>query len=263
MNKEPLITLADFGLDKKLKEIWTDDGYSPVYQENVRKNVVTFLSLNPSLPPNERKKATQGNNVHPPFPMIDFKQGSPYPFFKKYYEIGKKFSEPWTAIDLLYIRDSSQKKIEEIYKTDRRNFITTQVQLTLEIIKEIQPKVVVVANRFVETLLLEYQPFKGIAHLDEKEIYRYEGIPFIMRESGFMGSRRIWESKSQKSLSLKKKMFAEIRKVLIKLTEQEIEMLPMDKMGVYKSRKYEEVIYWRDRKKYLVQHLKELTDINC
>lgn len=223
-----LLNLSDFGLEKKLKVIWANnnDGndISPLYQKEVRKNVVTFLSLNPSLPPNEKKKATQGNNIHPPFPMVNCNGESPNQFYNKYYEINKTINEQWTAIDLLYIRDSNQKQISEIYKTDKgRNFIFAQIQLTLDLVKKINPKLVVVSNRFVETILLAYDGFKMNAKLCEDKIYRYEGIPFIMRESGFMGSRRHWVSKSQQSLNLKNEMYKEIKRVIIELTKQESE----------------------------------------
>ncbi len=226
LNKETmgseLQNLSDFEFNEKLRIIWDNNKcgieISPVYQAQVRKNTVTFLSLNPSLLPSEKGKASLGNNIHPPFPMIDCMKESPNPFYNKFYEINKKIiNEQWTVIDLLYIRDSNQKKIEEIYNTENgKYFINAQVQLTLDIIKKIQPKLVIVSNRFVETILLEFEEFKANAKVDNDNIYRYEGIPFIMRESGFIGSR-YWQT--EKYNNKREKMYGEINRVITQLSK--------------------------------------------
>ena len=212
-------SLSKLGLDDKLKDIWanyhglTNSAISPVYQKEVRKNVVTFLSLNPSLPPSERANPTRGNRVHTPFNMIDFEKPSPNPFYKKYYDIHEKIDEPWTAIDLLYIRDSKQNQIEQLYKSDAgKIFILNQVEITLEILKAIKPKLVIVANAFVDKVL--HENYNGRFEMNGDNIYRFDGIPFIIRESRFMGSPRLWISKKEIDQKRKETMYGEIKCVL-------------------------------------------------
>jgi len=114
--------------------------------------------------------------IHPLYDWL-YQKKNPNPFYNKYYEIKEEINEPWTAIDLLYIRDSKQKQIEEIYKMINIEIYYSTIQLTLDIIKELQPKLVVVANRFVNPFFFNMRDSGWKAELDSNNIYRYEKIP--------------------------------------------------------------------------------------
>ena len=207
--------INDLYLSEKIKsrllDLWDknknhyDLNFFPLFPDKVKRNCLLFLSLNPSL--------SDKKNVSITYPMLNssksFENNDPKPHqhFKKFFEIQNEIKENWTFLDLLYIRNSSQPAIVQLYK-EKPEFIISQVKVTIEIINEIKPKLVVVANRFVETILL--QEYEQTKFKMENTIYCLEGIPFIMRESGFMGSWRHWKNNKE----LKEIMYTEIKRVL-------------------------------------------------
>lgn len=195
----------DLKVDLKLQKIWSDrytekeEILAPLYQMELLKNEVTFLSINPSLPPNGRISATKGYYPHPPYPIIDYKKDKKeiYPFFRKFYEIAEALNQPWTMLDLLYERESTQAELEIKYnsKTINENdktFLINQIKLTFEILENIKPKVVVISNAGTDKLIhFNLKDLKIIQELPCEEnsfIYRLNGIPFISNESRFLGS---------------------------------------------------------------------------
>ena len=56
-----------------------------------------------------------------------------------------KYEDDWTYIDLFYFRETEQVKIQEIIKYDTE-FLINQLEITNEIIKEINPELIVVCN---------------------------------------------------------------------------------------------------------------------
>ena len=216
---ETELNFLTLNITNRLTDVWSkyeNNEYSkfgPLMPEKSIKNVVTFLSLNPSLPPQFLKSAKEDGMKATSYPFTDFRnKEKPYPFFKKFYQIGNEINEPWTSIDLLYIRDSDQENILKMYKNmEARNFIYEQVQITLDLLVEMEPKLVIVSNSLVENILLNYS-FNENAKLDENNIYRFKNIPFIMNESKFIGSRQHWNSTSKEHL--KEKMYNEIRRVI-------------------------------------------------
>lgn len=192
-------------VDVKLEKIWSQRHIennqitSPLYQQDVLKNTISFLSLNPSLPPSERVDATLGYKPHPPYPMIDYNKNKKeiYPFFRKFYEIGEALNQPWTMLDLLYERESTQAELEIKYnpktiEENDKNFLQNQILLTFEILEKIKPKVVVISNAGTYKLIhFNLKDLKITQELPCKEngfIYKLNGIPFISTESSFLGS---------------------------------------------------------------------------
>ncbi len=209
-------------VEPRLNKVWEDfykdpTSYPPLYPRDVKANIVLFLSLNPSMSPNS-KDAKKGYICEDFYPNLDcsktYVENKTVPHFKKFFEIGEEINENWTFLDLLYLRDSSQSAVMSMYKSEKgKIFIGEQVKLTLEIIKEIKPKLVIVANRFVDTLLhnSEIAGFKSISALDGENIYRWKGTPFIIKETGFLGDRR-W--KMDRYRSARENMYSEIDSVL-------------------------------------------------
>lgn len=216
-----IFTLKEY-LNPKLKKIWSnyysyDNPIAPMFPESVVKNEVLFLSLNPSLPPfvkDVENGFTQSNPWRFLNSRISYEENESVPHFKKFFKIQKEISENWTFLDLLYLRKSKQLDIENSYKIENeRNFILEQAKLTLDLIAEIKPKLVIVANSFTEKIIHDKKQtiFNFNASLDNDFVYRYENIPFITRESKFLGSR-FWDSEKNKDRY--ENMINEVRRVL-------------------------------------------------
>lgn len=201
---ERLNLKEDLQVDNKLEKIWSDyysdkeTTIAPLYQMEVLKNVITFLSINPSLTPSGKKDATKGYYPHPPYSMINYETTNIL-FFRKFYEIGEELNQPWTMLDLLYERESTQSDLEIKYspktiKESDKNFLLNQIKLTFEIFENIKPKVVVISNAGTDKLI--HSNLKDLGIIQELPcnkngfVYKLNGIPFISNESRFLGSRQ-------------------------------------------------------------------------
>jgi hypothetical protein len=204
-NTKKTINLIDqLYVDKKLEAIWSEyytedrNPISGVFQAEILKNAVTFLSLNPSLRPKDRQVATRGYYPEKPYPLIDWNaENSPNSFYKKFYNLGESINS-WTAIELLYVRESSQKDLESKFASKStiekdKLFLINQMKLTFEILSELNPKIVVVSNALTDKLIHKY-----LLELNLKQelptekngwIYRINGVPFITDQSRYLGSR--------------------------------------------------------------------------
>ena len=211
--------LKDY-LNPKLEKIWSkyygnENSIAPMFPETVLKNEILFLSLNPSLS-TVIKDIEYGNTQPKPWRFlnsnISYEENKSVPHFKKFFQIQNEINKNWTFLDLLYIRKSKQLDIENSYK-EEKEFILHQAKLTLEIIEEIKPKLVIVTNSFADKILHDKNQniLNFNAYLDDKNIYRYNNIPFITRESKFLGSR-FWNTNKYKTHY--EKMLSEILRVL-------------------------------------------------
>lgn len=205
-NSLPTINLKnDLSVDKKLEKIWSDynsnsdqEQLSGLFQKDVLKNVVTYLSLNPSLQPKDRANAQKGNYPAVPYNLIDWNRpNAEYKFFQKFYDLGKEIN-PWTILDLLYIRESNQDELKKKFSSNsisdhNKTFVVSQMKLTFSILKELNPKVVVVTNALTVLLIKIFSQELQLKHEvpigSNGNIYRINGIPFITNESKFLGSR--------------------------------------------------------------------------
>jgi len=193
-----------FHVDKKLEKIWSEyftedqNPISALYQTEILKNSITFLSLNPSLNLKKLDEKDKGYYPRRPYPLIDWAALKPAnPFYKKFYNLGDEI-KPWTAIELLYIRETDQKKLvtkfDSEFTTEKdKAFVINQMKLTFDIINELNPKVVVVSNlfsvRLIHKFLHELKLKQVLPNEENGWIYRINGIPFITNESRFLGSR--------------------------------------------------------------------------
>jgi len=219
-------------VDERLNKIWSNryknnvEIISPLFQEEILTNEITFLSVNPSLPPNGRVDATRGFYPHPPYPIIDCnknKEEKIYPFFRKFYEIGELLNKSWTMLDLLYERESTQAELENKYNPKTiteidKIFLQSQIKLTFEILEAIKPKVVVISNagtdKFIHNNLIDLKIIQELPCEDNGYIYKLNGIPFISIESRFLGSAQHF-NRSKKDGRLEK-LVKEIERVVNK-----------------------------------------------
>jgi hypothetical protein len=194
----------DLQVDLKLEKIWSerysdnDMPLSPLYQEEMIKNEITFLSLNHSLLPKDRLNAKRGNYPTKPYELIDSTQDKAgYRFFQKFYDLGNKIHENWTILDLLYERESIQEKLQIKYNpkditASNKKFLQSQIRLTFEILDALNPIVVVVSNAWSDKLihsnLKELNYKQEVPSKENGYVYKINNIPFITNESRFLGS---------------------------------------------------------------------------
>ena len=122
-------------LDNRVQEI-IDRGYVASKPEN--KNIL-FVGMNPSY--------ISGSVPESYIYDVD-KAVKDYPRHYMNFEslISKtRYKDDWTYIDLFFFRETDQKKLELFFKNDIK-FIVDQLLVTHEIIKFINPKIIVVAN---------------------------------------------------------------------------------------------------------------------
>lgn len=209
---------SKFAIADRLQNIWNKyptatNSLPPWYQKEVLGGVITFLSLNPSLNPNDKKSIQLGteSQLAWSYPYIYFKGSAGHSHFKKFYQIGNELDEPWTAIDLLYFRNSNQKEVNRAANSD---FVIEQMALTFEILTAMKPKAVVVSNGTVDSLIHKHQaalkltielPKPGNNHT-----YFINELPFIIKESRYISNRRLWYSSEEK----RKEMIAEIKRII-------------------------------------------------
>lgn len=210
---EVLNLREELQVDQKLEKIWSQyfndeiNTIAPLYQEEMIKNSATFLSLNPSLRPNNDAVLDFKPQT---YPMIDCKKDikvEKIPFFHKFYEIGENVKQPWALLDLLYERDSDQNNLELKYNPKTisgkdKKFLQSQIKLTFEILEKLNPKVVVVSNsgteKFIHSNLSDLGFIQEFPNEANNFIYRINRIPFIINESKFLGSPQ-WYNRSKKN----------------------------------------------------------------
>ena len=76
-------------------------------------------------------------------------------YFKKFREMSKELNLDWEHIDLFFIHETNQKKIEAqvLHKSRKLNeFGRRQIEISREAISLIQPQIVVVANAFASDI---------------------------------------------------------------------------------------------------------------
>src|SRR5690606_2517249 len=77
-----------------------------------------------------------------------------HPYFKKFKDISEKVGVGWAHIDLLFVRETNQKVVKEIEsKKLGEKFINEQLDISLTIIENVLPKIIVVNNTYARELL--------------------------------------------------------------------------------------------------------------
>lgn len=106
---------------------------------DIKKSSVLFIGMNPSF--------SKGAKIESYF--YDVKKAvEDYPkHYKNFSDLINKtdYGDNWTYIDLFFFRETNQKSLSEIIKNDAY-FIVNQLRLTYEIIRNINPDIIVVAN---------------------------------------------------------------------------------------------------------------------
>lgn len=131
-------------IEERLEQIWNKykDVDNELYERGfafcidpINDNSVLFIGLNPSF----NNGAENGNLKY-----SNNNASNLHPYFKKIKSIG---IENISHHDLLYLRETNAKKIDELLKNETGvGFIWEQLMLSKEIIEEAKPKIIIAAN---------------------------------------------------------------------------------------------------------------------
>lgn len=138
----------------KVEEIWNDaigndvagfeKGYAILKQ--IEKSSILFVGINPSSSKNDQFERIFYENSQ---------QGDVHPYFKKFQDISFKTNfKRWEHLDLLFIRETSQKKVKELFDSgaDAHQLMIRQLDLSAKMIQYSNPSVIVVSNAFAREL---------------------------------------------------------------------------------------------------------------
>jgi hypothetical protein len=217
---------------ERLESIWRsyysksirENCHSPLIPREIKTNTIVFMSINPSL---RKKDVFSAKKGYKPIPENDsyfidscIKLDKEDIHFTKFFEIGERIGQSqWTVMDLLYLRETNQQNVEKIINTELGEiFILDQMKLTFDILKEIQPKAVVVSNKGVVRLINQYSSRikLDLDYPNESNgfIYRINGIPFVTLESQYLGSQQ-WCNRDKKDGNKRLNiLISEIKRVL-------------------------------------------------
>lgn len=120
---------------------------SPLAPETIKKNTLLFVGINPAF--NEGGTIPE-EDIEIGFYTLDTQSDNHIPYFKKFKEVADYCNTEWDHLDLLFIRETNQKVIEEMTynRPDGVNFISEQLNISFNILKQLEPKIIVVANAY-------------------------------------------------------------------------------------------------------------------
>ena len=114
-----------------------------VYSQFHTGRKVLFIGLNPSF----REKQAKKEEYYKSFDATNNNDR----YFRRFPLLVENKND-WTFLDLLYIRETRQRNIENFYKREP-DFIKQQLEISKEIIKKINPEIIVVCDTFARDLL--------------------------------------------------------------------------------------------------------------
>ena len=161
-------------LNKRILELWEKDGKQarvPALYPELKKHTLLFIGLNPSLSEKGIKNVMKNEDenewiLNDLFSFFNYKDldeiksqkliefrsimKHKYSYFKKFKEISCNTGIDWEHIDLFYSYETNQKLIE---KSIHSGFYQEQLEITLDIIHELNSKIIVVENAFASKLI--------------------------------------------------------------------------------------------------------------
>ena len=78
------------------------------------------------------------------------------PYFSKFRDIAKSIDKKlnWEHIDIFFIRETNQKTVKQI-REKYPEFFQNQLSLSIEIIEELNPKIIIITSAFASRILKE------------------------------------------------------------------------------------------------------------
>lgn len=169
-------------INQRILELWQTtskeylNGLMPMLIDTPNSNQVTFIGLNPSFSEEGFSTYLQKTDDYCDidvreffaFPVsvsfnikmsadIERQMKKDYPYFKPFGNLLEGTGEEWEYLDLFYVRETSQEKLKRVilFEDKLSNFAQKQLEITKDIIEQIQPKVIVVVNALASRI------FKG------------------------------------------------------------------------------------------------------
>ena len=136
--------------------------FSPNSIAEVPDNGIIFIGINPSMIKKVRLKLIEKDDINCEFYKLTYDESKEYRYFKKFFDVARKTGLNWGHLDILYNRETNQKKVKGLLKTERgKDFIYKQCMITKTVldylIDNYNPRIFVVTNSFARDLLGRYR----------------------------------------------------------------------------------------------------------
>lgn len=174
-------------VNRQILEIWNNwnkyfpgenPQIGPLFFDNFKKNCILFIGLNPSFSQKAskriykwrmRKKLGEVEWVNQCV-NADKYHVEKHPYFHQFRKFAREINMEWEHIDLFFYKETSQKTFRKvIYENgELTQFANDQLKISLELIKSINPRVIIVANALASEIIREKLD-QDIGKLDKRK----------------------------------------------------------------------------------------------
>lgn len=189
-------------INKRIVKVWKkhykDNKFEPMFLPPFKKNGILFVGFNPSSDKDDKIRKEMKKKLKlseddlkwkPKRRNIDRyvrdkvcvtkKYMKDYPYFAKFKDIAEYIDIKWNHIDLFFHKKTRQKDSKDskgkIYTTKKHDksteFRQDQLDISLEYIKKINPKIIVVANAEASKIIKNSILKEDITPLDKRTGY--------------------------------------------------------------------------------------------
>lgn len=111
--------------------------------KEIKQNAILFIGCNPSYDLKTEKANPDYSHSH----FYDLLDEGNHKYYRKFEQLSKETNTPWTHIDTLQMRETTQSSVESLFKhPEGLQFIVSQLSIFDQMLKESNPKVIVVCN---------------------------------------------------------------------------------------------------------------------
>lgn len=123
------------------------------------KNSILIVGLNPSISKEAEKKLLEEYKKKPLTEWEGYPQHEGdelHKYFRRFPLLVENTSYDWSHIDLLFLRKTDSTDVKKLWK-ENKEFIKAQLKVSTEIIKALNPKIIIVNNAFGRELLESFK----------------------------------------------------------------------------------------------------------
>lgn len=177
------MTFSTTSINREIKDLWDThqpDTRAPLFYPDLEKNALLFIGMNPSfsskgfkqnLKDTEFRNWSQEdieefykwNNITESrikkFIEFEALSRTNHSYFRRFREISDQVGIKWTHIDLVLIRNTAQKEVETLFGQNDKG-LDAQIQICIQLLQLLDPKIVVVENAFVRKVLMKKLNFQ-------------------------------------------------------------------------------------------------------
>lgn len=154
-------------IKEKINALWQEFSqeeyceFSPYSIAEIPDDGLVFVGINPSLTAKVKERLIKKNDTQCEFHKLTYDVDIDYRYYKKFFDVAEKTELSWGHIDILYNRETNQKNVAKLLKTERgKDFIYKQCLISKivldKIIDEKNPRIFVINNTLARDLLGEY-----------------------------------------------------------------------------------------------------------